>query len=658
MVKVYTDEEIEILSKNPNVFQVTDHSLYLTLEMRQKIYDEWVIFPSSITVKRVLEESGIDPNMLGPNYCINIAGNFKRSGRPKRLITIDQQAYPRSADTTDTKEVLPATKDKAEAGRRHQKPGAENEAELPEELLRVLFTAYPETPVLEGMKANGYRQDYISACEVRRLSRIFGECKMIGTTPWECRERCSEIPIEQRSLLRGHPFVIKVDLRKIHLNGNFYEAAAVLKDLKIDNILALFSLEPTCFTRTEKIEIHRRLEATESPTSAAGSFGNTRYDALLLQKRIAALNDLARKGFEELRLLVPSLSRAQKKKLCLLLNEMLSDPEHEYTAAKVLPIVGISNSAYYKYLNDPDYGLGETRRQEQEQIYRKAVAEAFYYKGFRKGSRQVCMLVYRNTGMRPGLKKVRRIMKELGLDAGVRKPNPARQSQKSRMEGAIKPDLLRRRFRLYRPNKVRVTDVTYLDYGDGKRAYGSALMDPVTGRLITFYVSENNDLNLALETLKAADDHPCADGGIFHSDQGVLYQADQFQKEILSRGLRQSMSKKGNCWDNATQESFFGHFKDECSYASIKTIDELKEVIERYSWYYNNERGLWDRSRMTPIEYEAYLLSLSDDEFSIYLAAEEKKYNEMKERAAELAKKRYGTLGVQEDTDEQEFEED
>ena len=106
------------------------------------------------------------------------------------------------------------------------------------------------------------------------------------------------------------------------------------------------------------------------------------------------------------------------------------------------------------------------------------------------------------------------------------------------------------------------------------------------------------------------------------------------------------MSKKGNCWDNSTQESFFGHFKDECNYAACKDINELQERVAEYVYYYNNERGLWERGRKTPVEYEEYLLSLNDEEFGRYLAQEEARYDEMKKRASELAKKRYGTLGV------------
>ena len=125
-----------------------------------------------------------------------------------------------------------------------------------------------------------------------------------------------------------------------------------------------------------------------------------------------------------------------------------------------------------------------------------------------------------------------------------------------------------------------------------------------------------------------------------------MYLSPEFQEEVKKLGFQQSMSKRGNCWDNAPQESFFGHFKDECDYSGCKDLDELKAVIDGYSYYYNNERGLWDRKHMTPIQYEAYLLSLTDDEFAEYMACEEKKYKDMKAEAAKKAKERYNTLGV------------
>lgn len=151
---------------------------------------------------------------------------------------------------------------------------------------------------------------------------------------------------------------------------------------------------------------------------------------------------------------------------------------------------------------------------------------------------------------------------------------------------------------------------------------------------------------MALETLRQTASHPCGEGSIYHSDQGVVYLSGTFQQEVSSHGFRQSMSKRGNCQDNAPQESFFGHFKDECKYADCKDICELRALITKYADYYNHERRMWERGRMTPVEYEAYLLSMTEEAFSAYLAREEEKYQRMKERAAKRAVERTRNLGV------------
>ena len=134
------------------------------------------------------------------------------------------------------------------------------------------------------------------------------------------------------------------------------------------------------------------------------------------------------------------------------------------------------------------------------------------------------------------------------------------------------------------------------------------------------FSSEHNDLELALATLRQSDLHPCVSGGLYHSDQGTVYLSGAFQQEVSKRGYTQSMSKRGNCQDNAPQESFFGHFKDECPYSECKDIEELRELVARYAEYYNYERRMWDKGRMTPVEYEQYLLAMNEAEFSLYIA--------------------------------------
>lgn len=198
---------------------------------------------------------------------------------------------------------------------------------------------------------------------------------------------------------------------------------------------------------------------------------------------------------------------------------------------------------------------------------------------------------------------------------------------------------------------MRLTDVTYIDYGpkgtEKKRAYGSASIDPVTGKLIAFVVMDTNDQKLADATLREMDNYPCEFGGKFHSDQGSLYLMPDFQAKVTERGFDQSMSRRGNCWDNSPQESFFGHFKDECDYESCESLDELHDLIEGYKYYYNYERGMWDRLQMTPVAYEEYLSSLGEEEFQKYLDEEEIRYREMQAHSIERAKKRIRDLGAE-----------
>jgi putative transposase len=99
--------------------------------------------------------------------------------------------------------------------------------------------------------------------------------------------------------------------------------------------------------------------------------------------------------------------------------------------------------------------------------------------------------------------------------------------------------------------------------------------------------------------------HPEA---LIHSDQGVHYTHPEFQRRVKEMGLIQSMSRRGNCWDNAPMESFFGHFKDEVNYKECHTFDELHQLIEGYIEEYNSNRYQWSLNRMTPEQYRSHLL--------------------------------------------------
>ncbi|KAB4807520.1 IS3 family transposase, partial [Bacteroides thetaiotaomicron] len=355
---------------------------------------------------------------------------------------------------------------------------------------------------------------------------------------------------------------------------------------------------------------------------------------------------IVEKGFLQIGDIVSSLNVLQKKSLCLWLRDLPPDPGRKYSVRKILSLMKISRASYYAILKNGTYGQSVVQRNAQDEQDAELIRTVMEYKGFAKGSRQIYMMMPALTGKRMGLKKIRRIMKTYNLTSSIRKAAPSKRMGGAALKKNVRPNLLQRRFRLYRPNEVRLTDVTHLLYGDGCKAYGSALLDPVTSKLVAFLVSEHNDLELALATLRQSDLHPCVSGGLYHSDQGTVYLSGAFQQEVSKRGYTQSMSKRGNCQDNAPQESFFGHFKDECPYSECKDIEELRELVARYAEYYNYERRMWDKGRMTPVEYEQYLLAMNEAEFSLYIAKEEEKYQQMKEKAAQRAIERAKNLGV------------
>ena len=435
---------------------------------------------------------------------------------------------------------------------------------------------------------------------------------------------------------KDNPFVKAVSDGKITPSPAFYCAAKVYEDLNIEEILTLFEINPHGFSRAEKADIRKNLE---SQVESGFKWDEMQQEAnecalRILYNRMAVLEAMISSQLDILRVRYEKMPRHEKKSICLALSSLPRDQTGRFSLNYILNRIGISRTPYYRYVGVERYGMSIHERDELDV---EAVRYVFEYKGYAKGVRQVYMQLPILTGRKIGIDRVRRIMRKYGMVCDVRRPNPNREGAAKKLKEHRKPNLLRRMFRLHRPNEVRITDVTTLEYGKGKKAYGSALMDPVTGRLIAFIVSGHNDIELAKETLRQADRYPCKDGGIFHSDQGSIYLADEFQAEVERLGMRQSMSRRGNCWDNAPQESFFGHFKDECGYAGCKDIEELKQCITDYSFYYNNERGLWAHMHMTPIKYEAYLTGLTDEEFAEYQERETAKYEEMKASAREKA---------------------
>ena len=342
--------------------------------------------------------------------------------------------------------------------------------------------------------------------------------------------------------------------------------------------------------------------------------------------------------FDSIRKILPSLTSEQKKALCIWIRDLPHD-RYDYSIRSILKRVGISKSSYYSILSDDNYGMKE----RQDEIDFEYIKKVIDYKGFRKGTRTIYMMLPDICGVHFGRNKILRLMRKYNCKCAIRGEHIELKANRENLKNNRKPNLLKRRFRLARPGEILLTDVSYLKYGLNRTEYLSCVKDAVSGRVVSHITSSGNDLNLAMDTIDTLD---YSQDAIFHSDQGSLYFNDLFQDRLKKLGYRQSMSRRGNCWDNASQESFFGHMKDECDLSGCSTPEEVKEMIDNYVYYYNNERPQWTRNKMTPAEYEDYLNSLSDNEYSDYLQNEQEKYDKMMKKAREKALKRAVELGA------------
>ncbi len=213
----------------------------------------------------------------------------------------------------------------------------------------------------------------------------------------------------------------------------------------------------------------------------------------------------------------------------------------------------------------------------------------------------------RNRNIKLNHKTVQRLMKELGLVCRVRMKKY--RSYKGEI-GKIAPNLLNRDFTTKKPNEKWVTDVTEFNLF-GEKLYLSPILDLHSRDLVSYTISERPVLSMVTTMLsKAFDTIPDNTNLILHSDQGWQYQHKQYQKMLVKKGIRQSMSRKGNCLDNAVMENFFGLLKSELLYLQeFESMEHFKAELLDYLDYYNNRRIKAKLKGLPPVIHRLQALS-------------------------------------------------
>jgi len=270
----------------------------------------------------------------------------------------------------------------------------------------------------------------------------------------------------------------------------------------------------------------------------------------------------------------------------------------------------VSRSGYYHYLKTENL---RHMREEKDQKDFLLILEAYMFRGYAKGARSIYMrLLHMNPPVHMNIKKIRRLMNKYGLRCPIRKANPYRRMAKALKTSHIAPNLLNREFETRGPRAVLLTDITYVINGKAPRCYMSTIIDACTKELLAWVLSDSLEIDFVLETVNILTrEHGISltSETLINSDQGTHYTSIKFNQLIKDSKLRRSMSRKANCWDNAPQESFYGHMKDEIDISECGTLNEIHQVISDWADYYNNERYQWDLARLSPKEYYKYLIT-------------------------------------------------
>ena len=269
---------------------------------------------------------------------------------------------------------------------------------------------------------------------------------------------------------------------------------------------------------------------------------------------------------------------------------------HQYDLEVLLNLTNIARSSFY-------YHQKQISLPDKYQVTKELIKAIYHKHKGRYGYRRITDEI-KNKGFIINHKTVLRLMKSLSLKSKIRVKKY--KSYKGE-QGKIAPNILERNFKASAPNQKWATDVTEFNVS-GSKLYLSPIIDLFNQEIISYELTERPVFNQVVMMLKKAFKKiPNNTNLMLHSDQGWQYQMRQYQILLKEKGIIQSMSRKGNCLDNAIIENFFGTLKSELFYLKkYKSTDELKHEIIEYIKYYNNERIKSNLNKMSPIKYRAH----------------------------------------------------
>lgn len=261
----------------------------------------------------------------------------------------------------------------------------------------------------------------------------------------------------------------------------------------------------------------------------------------------------------------------------------------------ILNALEVPRATYYRWRSE---GIRSSLTEVE-----KKIIEICKNTKYRYGHRKVKAILKKEYNIKRNRNTVQAIMQKFHLQCRVK---PKRKWKSEGETIVVAPDLIKRDFQAIKPNQKWVTDITYIQYGSTVK-YLSTIMDLYNNEIVAYKMYDHQQTPLVIDTLKEAlERRSYPEGVIIHSDQGSVYTSFAFQAYVTKHNLVSSMSRRGNCWDNAVIESFHSSLKsEEFAYTRFNSLSDSQVTIrvEKYLKEYNEVRIQEKLGYLSPIEY-------------------------------------------------------
>ena len=272
----------------------------------------------------------------------------------------------------------------------------------------------------------------------------------------------------------------------------------------------------------------------------------------------------------------------------------MANLRQKYTVTLILEVLDVPRATYYRWAKE---------NMEEQTPIETAVITLCQKTKYRYGHRKIKHLLQKEYGYKLNRNTVQKLMQKHNLQCRVKKKRKFKADQGPEK---IAPNLLARSFTATTPNEKWVTDITYIQYGS-TTMYLATILDLYSNEIVAYRLYDHQQTELVIDVLKAAlEARNYPKGVIIHSDQGSVYTSYAYQNLVEEMDCRASMSRRGNCWDNAVIESFHSHLKME-EFERVKhhslANEEVRTRVATYMSYYNEERIQEKLGYLAPLEY-------------------------------------------------------